>query len=362
MKTARFAVLTIIALLEVLVLGCRMLAPESILTPSPPTPAPAQLTPTPTSMSPTPTPEDFEPNYTSETTGFSMWYPDDWAHEDFVDSVVFASSEEIIMGTELETGAAMMVMHSELEGSQTIEDLVETTLCDFSFEEVKTSDQKPRTIGGQRGVLVTLEGAPVGADVSMKGFLAGVEHGGWGYLFLAASMLDEWSEHGPVLETMLGSVCFKDTEPVYTNDTLGISMTYPENWIYEEGGEQVIFATSEEIISGAEFETGAAMVLIGSPLEDMLSVEEMVEMMLSELPFEDMELSDVKPRTIGEQRGILVTFQGTPEGEDIALRGFLAATELKGRGYLFFAVSALDEWCDYEPVLETMLDSVQFTK
>ena len=291
-----------------------------------------------------------------------MWYPDEWSYEDFVDSVVFASSEEIIMGTELKTGAAMMVMRSELEASQTLEDLMETTLCDLSFEEVETSDHKPHTMAGRQGVLIILEGTPQGADVSMKGFLAGVERGGWGYLFVAASILDEWSEHGPLLETMLSSVCFEDTESIYTSSTLGLSMSYPEDWIYEDDEEQVIFATSEEIISGAEFETGAAMVVIGSELEEMPSIEAMIEMMLSELPFEDRELSDQKPRTIGGQQGILVTFGGTPEGEDVSLSGFLAGVEHRGKGYLFLGISGLDEWCDYRPVLETMLDSVQFTK
>jgi hypothetical protein len=178
---------------------------------------------------------------------------------------------------------------------------------------------------------------------------------------MAAAIQDEWPQHGPVLEAMLNSVCLESTRPVFTSPALGLSMRYPESWIYEDAGEQVIFGASEEIISGANFESGAAMVIIGSPLEDQPTVEETVEMMLSELFFKNVEFSDVKPRTIGDQRGMLVNFEGTPEGEDLVVSGFLAGVEYKGWGYLFFGVSVQDEWCDYEPVLDSMLDSVEFT-
>jgi hypothetical protein len=84
--------------------------------------------------------------------------------------------------------------------------------------------------------------------------------------------------------------------------------------------------------------------------------------MLSEMPFGDMEISDAKPRTIGGQHGILVTFEGTPAAEDISVTGFLAGVEHKGWGYLFVGITVPDQWCEYEPVLYTILDSVEFTK
>ena len=361
MKKIPFAVLMVIALLAVLVSACGSSPPEPTPTPLPPTPTHTPPKSKPTSPPPTPTPEVHEPNYTNAAMGLSIWYPDDWAFEEFVEQVVFASSEEIIRGTELETGAVMMLTGSELEGPLTLEDLVETTLSEFAFEEVETSDPEPCTIGGQPGIMITFEGTPEGGDVHMRGFLGGAERDGWGYLFIGASILDEWSEYGPVLETMLDSVCFEGTEPIYTNATLGLSLRYPEDWIYEEDGEYVIFGTSEEIISGAELETGAAMLVMGSALEGLPTVEEMVEMMLSESPFEDMQISEANPRTIGGRQGIMVTFEGTPDGL-VSIRGFLVGAQHEGWDYLFLGFSVLDEWCEYGPVLETTLDSVEFTK
>jgi len=45
-------------------------------------------------------------------------------------------------------------------------------------------------------------------------------------------------------------------DATYTSATLGLSMRYPEGWVHEEGGEQVILGTSEEIIGGAQLEAG----------------------------------------------------------------------------------------------------------
>jgi hypothetical protein len=291
----------------------------------------------------------------------SLWYPEDWALEEFVEEVIFASSPQIITGAELESGAAMMMMRSDLAGSDTINDLVETTLVELSFDKVQTSDLKPDTIGGRDGVMVTLEGRPEGADVLMKGFLAGVEHDGWGYLFLAASIRDEWSEHGPVLEQMLGSVEFPYLEPIYTSPTLRISITYPEGWIFEEQGEQVIFATSEGIFTGAELDAGAAMLVIGSELGERQTFEEMVEMMLSELSSEEVVTGERMPYGIGGEDGIIIPFEGTP-AEDITVRGFVAAVADRKMGYVFVGFSAPEQWCEYESVLHAMLDSVEFMR
>jgi hypothetical protein len=357
MNKTTFVVLTAVAILAMMVLGCKLPCPVPILTWQWPTPTPTPPGPGP--ASPTPTPASMVPNYTNATTGVSLWYPENWVHEEFVEEVIFASSPQIITGAELESGAAMMLMRSDLAGSDTINELVETTLVELSFDKIQTSDLKGRTIGGRDGVMVTLEGRPEGADVLMKGFLAGVEHGGWGYLFIAATMRDEWSEHGAVLEQMLSSVELPYIEPVYTNPALRISITYPEGWVFEEQGEQVIFASSEGMLSGAVLGDGAAMVVIRSELGEGQTFQEMEEMILTELSSEDIVIGDRRAYGIGGQDGIMFSFQGTPE-EYVRVSGFVAAAKHNKWGYLFIGLSAVEEWCEYESVLHTMLDSVEF--
>jgi len=357
MNRTSFATLTAFVALAMILLACKLPVPLPTLTGLLPMGSPDAPVPSP--VPPTPTPVVLAGNYTNAATGVFVSYPEEWAYEEFVEQVVFASSARIISGAELESGAAMMLSRTELTGSLTIEDLVETTLQELSFDKIKTSDLKHRTIGGSDGILVTLQGSPTGGDVSMRGFLAGVEHDGWGHLFLAASILDEWSQHGPVLEQMLSSVEFQRIERTYTSPTWGFSITYPEGWIFEEQGEQVIFATSEQIFTGSEFETGAAMLVIGDELGDGQTFEEMLEMVLAELSSEDIATGGREPLGIGGRDGIIFSFEGTA-GEDVRVKVVLAAVEHDRRGYLFVGFSVLDEWCDYGPVLQTMLDSVHF--
>ena len=357
MNRTTFAGLMTFATLVMTVLACGLPIPQPLvigLSPHGPPEAP-----TPSPVPPEPTPVVLARSYTNAATGVSVAYPEDWVCEEFIEQVVFASSARIISGAELESGAAMMLMRTELAGSLTIEDLLETTLQELFFDKIKTSDLKPRTIGGSEGILVTLMGSPTGGDVSMRGFLAGVEHDGWGHLFVAASILDEWSQHGPVLEQMLSSVEFQRIERTYTSPTWGFSITYPDGWLFEEQGEQVIFVTSENIFAGTEFETGAAMLVIGDELGDGQTFEEMLEMVLSEFSSEDIAVGGREPRGIGGQDGMIISFEGTP-ADDVSIRGFLAAAVNHGVGYVFVGFSSLSEWCDYGSDLQTMLDSVQF--
>jgi hypothetical protein len=310
--------------------------------------------------SPTPTPEPELVQYLDPSVGISLWYPSDWAHEEFVDQVVFATSEQIIAGTELYSGAAMMLMPVDLAQSQTIDDLVEEALAGLSLNGPPAGRATGCTIGGERGVLISLEGRPEGADVLMKGFVAAVEHDGRGYLFIAASILDEWPQNGPMLEDVLNSVEFSHDESGYTSTTLGFGITYPDGWVVEEQGETVIFATSQRVIAGAELEGGAAMVVIARRLEEGESMVDMVEMVMSELSSDDFVTGSSDPIRVGGREGIIINFSGTPE-TDTPVQGFVAAIEHGGWGHLFIALSGAEEWCLYESVLHDMLGSVQFT-
>jgi len=359
MRKASFYSLMAVATVAMGALACWLPAPGLVSMGHSPTASPDPSVSSP--ARPTPTPVFLAANYTNAATGVSIWYPEKWVCEEFVAEVVFASSAGIMTGAQLESGAAMMMTRTDLAGSLSIDELLETTLRELYFDKLKISDAKPRTIGGHEGFMVTLQGSPTGGDVSIRGFLAGVEHDGWGHLFIAASIRDEWSEHGPILERMLSSVEFQHTEPTYTSPTLGLSITYPEGWIYEEQGEQVIFATSQDIFSGADFESGAAMLVIGSELGDGETFEGILEMILSELSSEDMLTGDRQSLGIGGLDGIIISFEGFP-AEDMMVKGFVAAVEHCEWGYLFVGFSALDEWCEYEPLLRAMLDGVQFTE
>lgn len=188
-----------------------LLTPEAAspeATPGVPIATPPLPTTTPIPPTAIPTLEAVSTTYTNASLGFSMRYLEDWVYEEDEEQVIFATSQQVIEGDEMETGAAMLVMAQDLEG-ETIEDVVETvTSLVLSGEDIQRRDPEPRAIGGLDGTITTFEGTPEGAEVPMRGFLAAVEYEGWGYFFFGVSVSDEWPEYGSDLEAMLDSVGF----------------------------------------------------------------------------------------------------------------------------------------------------------
>jgi hypothetical protein len=157
-----------------------------------------------------PAPEVIEPNYENASLGLAMWYPEDWWHEGDGEQVTFAPSEEILR-VEHKSGALMAVGRFSLEG-QSLEEWYEDQDPLQSSDGWQFGDPTPRTIGDQRGFIVTFEGTDPYLGPPTRGFLAAAEYEGWRYAFFAMSMLDNWSEYGPEMEIMLDSVGFMEQE------------------------------------------------------------------------------------------------------------------------------------------------------
>ncbi len=349
MKNATLATLTIIALTAISMTGCGAPTPDPIPTPT-----------SSTSPTPTPTPMGMEPNYTEPAWGLSLWYPEHWVSDVQGEGLIFAISEELIENGEFSRGAAMGVLSEKLQTGQTVHDFLQMRLEELYFEDMAISDPEARTIGGQPGLIVTLEGTPEHEEYPLRGFVAVARQGDWGYLFLGVSAAHEWAEYGSTLEQMLSSVRFEEIEHFYASSEMGLTVWYPEIWIYEEDDDRVIFVNSEGVLQSGNLETGAAMLVRTSPLREA-SLEEWFKSEAAEMKFRDSgPTAKVKPRTIGGRDGRILTFEGIPAGSQIGLKGFMAATEYGEWGYFFLGASVADEWSQYGPVLEEMLDSVQF--
>jgi len=301
-----------------------------------------------------------EPNYTEPAWGLSLWYPTHWISDVQAEGLIFATSEELIEGSEFSAGAAMGVLSAELQTGQTVDEFLQMMLEELYFEDMATSDQEARTIGGQPGLIVTLEGTPEHGKYPLRGFMAVAQRGGWGYLFLGVSAAHEWSEYGSTLEEMLSSVRFEEIEHFYASSEMGLTMWYPDDWTYEEDYDQVTFVTSEDVLRSGDLETGAAMLVRTSPLREA-SLEGWFKSAVAEIKFRDGgPTAKVKPRTIGGQTGLSFRLEGIPTGSETLVQGFMAATEYGDWGYFFLGVSIAEEWSEYGPMLEEMLDSVQF--
>jgi len=359
MQSRALATIVVSALLAVSIVACTGPAPEPTPTSPPPTSTPS---PTATSVPLTPTPELREPNYSSASLGLSLWYPETWAYEEMEDGVGFASSSELIFTEDWDTGAAFAVMLGELEDGQTIKELILKMLEESAFETVETTELQPVAIGDVRGVTVNLEATPMEASIIIKGFVAGVEHNRRAYLFLGLAVKEDWAEFGETLEAMLSSVRFTEPEGTFTSEDLGLKLWYPSGWILQEEYDQVIFATSRDLIDSGELLTGAALMIQRSSLGDASLVDWFKEE-LEALTFDEGGInSDMAYRTVAGQEGLIVDLWGVPSGAASTVVGFALAVAHGEWGYLIVGTSAEDDWSRYRPTLEEMLDSVQFTE
>jgi len=149
----------------------------------------------------------------------------------------------------------------------------------------------------------------------------------------------------------------------YVNESLGLSMRCPEGWVFQEQEELVTFATSKQVIERGGGETGAYMRVWRFRLDDWgeeTSLEGWFAGAASVLGF--METSQTEPCTVGGQDGLRLTYQGTPQYSETAVKGFYAGIEREGWGYCFQGMSPLEEWPEYAPALEGMLESVEFAE
>jgi hypothetical protein len=344
-------------LLAVSILACAGPGPQPMPTSPPQT---ATAVPAATPVPATPTPETRAPNYSSATLGVSLWYPETWIYEEMPDLVAFASSSALMSGEDWETGAAFAVMLGEIESGQTMKELIQQLLEESALDEVQTTELQPVSIGDRRGVITDLEASPTGTSFHVKGFVAAVEHNRRAYTFMGICVKEDWAEYGDTVEAMLQSVRFSESEGTYSSQDLGLKIWYPEDWVSQEEQDQIVFATSHDLIDTGNLEEGAALMVRTSSLRDA-SLVDWFEAELEALTFDEGGLaSDVAPRAISGQEGLIIDLEGRPSGANGSVTGFAAGVAYDGWGYLFVGIAATSEWTEFAPLLERMLDSVRF--
>jgi hypothetical protein len=347
----------IIGLLAASLEACTGQIVEPTATLPPPTATPS---PTPTPVPPSPTPEVKEPNYSSTSLALSLWYPETWITDEASDMVGFATSTALISGEDWGTGAAFVVIATEPRTGETVGDVIQQLLDESALDKLRTTELKPISIGDDDGLISDVEATPMDTTHELKGFVAGVEHNRLIYVAMGISAKKDWLEFEEILHSMLRSLRFTEPEGTFASEDLGLKIWYPEGWIVEDDRDQVLFATSADLIETGSLSSGAAFMVRASPREDTL-LADWFEDELSSLAFtEGGPASDIVSRAVGVQDGLIVDLEGIPSGGDSPVTGFFAGVTYQDWGYLFLGVTAEDEWPDYASTLQKMLDSVQF--
>lgn len=128
-------------------------------------------------------------------------------------------------------------------------------------------------------------------------------------------------------------------EPNYSSPSLGLALWYPATWIVDDMPEAVAFASSSELMSTDDWDTGAAFAVMLGELEDGQTIKELVREMLEESAFEAVETTELEPAAIADDRGVIVNLEATPAGASTTIKGFVAGVERNSQAYLFMGFS-----------------------
>jgi hypothetical protein len=151
-------------------------------------------------------------------------------------------------------------------------------------------------------------------------------------------------------------------EPNYSSPSLALSLWYPETWVVDDMPDAVVFASSSELMSSEDWDTGAAFTVMLGELEDGQTIKDLIRQQLEASPFEGVETAELEPVAIGDVRGAISNLEATPVGASATIKGFVAGVERNHRAYLFIGVSVKDSWPEFGETLEAMLRSVRFTE
>lgn len=141
----------------------------------------------------------------------------------------------------------------------------------------------------------------------------------------------------------------------YTNNFLGLSIDYPDGWLFRENDDLVIFAPSTRSLDPAALSGAALWVsLNASTVVDTVQSEQLtalgnVEEILNEGV---MNVGD-----LGWESAQVRLNATALDQEAIAL---VATTATADRAYTLVALAPTDEWDDFQPLFDTVINSIRF--
>ncbi len=229
MKSNRFRLLTILALVAVMSLTLAACGGKEEPTPTPeppvavdtpvpppptdtPEPPPPTDTPVPPTETPEPEPEvgaDFVP-FESAEGGFTLRYPDGWFTDDLLGFAIFASAEELLDAPDPgeEGGVAMVIAgnSSEFEGDDPVA-MLETTAAEMDISEDAKIIEGPMaiTINGQDAATAVIQGTSA-SGTPLSAFLTIIVNGDRAVVVVAATPSETEKEFRPQFEAMTASI------------------------------------------------------------------------------------------------------------------------------------------------------------
>jgi hypothetical protein len=159
--------------------------------------------------------------YTNTVVGVALSYPHDWQLRETEAGIVLGTSEQVIAGGELISGAGFTLSLEALPNAEweDVKQLSTSRASVFRSENMQISDAHTLSIDGQRAAQVTLDGTPAIAETRLRGMVTVATRDQWAYTFVVLSTADEWPTYGATLEAILESIQWiAREEPQYPPD------------------------------------------------------------------------------------------------------------------------------------------------
>jgi hypothetical protein len=159
--------------------------------------------------------------YSSSRLGIALSYPNDWLLRERDDGVVLGTSEQVLAGGELESGAGLAIEIEPLPNAEweSAEELCLSRASVFKSEDMYIGEVQGFNVDTAEGVKVELQGIPPLGRTPSRGFVALAIWDHWTYTFVALTTDDEWATYGSTLYAIVESArLLAHEEPVYDPD------------------------------------------------------------------------------------------------------------------------------------------------
>jgi len=159
--------------------------------------------------------------YSNNRLGIAVSCPDNWLFRETENGLVLGTSERVLAGGELESGAGLAVEIEPLPNAEweSAEELCLSRAAVFRSENMHIGEVQALNIDSTEGVHVELQGRPPLGGTPIRGFIALAIWDHWTYTFVALATDGEWSTYGTTLYTIVeGARFLTHDEPPYAPD------------------------------------------------------------------------------------------------------------------------------------------------
>jgi hypothetical protein len=158
----------------------------------------------------------------SRSLGIELPLPEDWLLKETEDSIILGTSEQVLAGGELKSGAGVAIYVQPLPNAEweSVEELCISRASVLKSDTMEIGEPQALIIDGHKAAEVKLQGVPGLGKTAVKGLVAVAIWDRWAYTFVALSVTDEWPTYGATLQAVLGGARFlAREEPDYAPDS-----------------------------------------------------------------------------------------------------------------------------------------------